>query len=294
MWNLPSNPLAPARRPRLHTTRITIKGGWVRAPNIRGSIITSALNSEGDTLRFGRIDRQIGVWYTDGARHEGDPAAFDDHDQSACCSAARLQREQRPECQVHSCCLIPILPTAENACRLGTPRRLADAGLDYQRSALSRSELYIEGLPLFARGLVRVPDHPMLTRELRLLERRATRSGRDSVDHGSAGSDDYANSLFGVLHRLSARSAADAWIAYAASQVERARRPPADDDDDQRDQRRFYLPGSPRLAEPTPLPSNLPVAWRATDCRSDRPRTAGRGAADRKPGGTGNRAPGTG
>jgi hypothetical protein len=42
----------------------------------------------------------------------------------------------------------------------------------------------------------------VLTRELRLLERRTARSGKDSVDHGTGGSDDFANSLFGALQLL--------------------------------------------------------------------------------------------
>ena len=63
-----------------------------------------------------------------------------------------------------------------------------------------RSELYLEGLPLFTRGLVRIPDDPLLLRELRLLERRTARSGRDSVDHGVGGSDDFANALFGAMN----------------------------------------------------------------------------------------------
>jgi len=33
-----------------------------------------------------------------------------------------------------------------------------------------------------------------------LLERRTARSGKDTVDHGVGGSDDFANSLFGALH----------------------------------------------------------------------------------------------
>ena len=45
-------------------------------------------------------------------------------------------------------------------------------GVEYQRSRLTRSELYIEGLPLFARGLVSIPDHATLLRELRLLDQR--------------------------------------------------------------------------------------------------------------------------
>jgi hypothetical protein len=54
----------------------------------------------------------------------------------------------------------------------------------------------------FARGLVRLPNHPRLLRELRLLERHTHRSGRDTVDHGRNGSDDFANSCCGVLRNL--------------------------------------------------------------------------------------------
>jgi hypothetical protein len=56
------------------------------------------------------------------------------------------------------------------------------------------------GLPHFMRGLVSIPDQPQLIRELRLLERRTARSGKHSVDQGQAGSDDYANVLFGALY----------------------------------------------------------------------------------------------
>lgn len=75
-----------------------------------------------------------------------------------------------------------------------------DSGREYVRSRLTRSELYLEGLPLFTRGLVNIPDHAQLLRELRLLERRTARSGKDSVDHGIGGSDDHANALFGAMH----------------------------------------------------------------------------------------------
>jgi hypothetical protein len=75
-----------------------------------------------------------------------------------------------------------------------------NAGCRYMRSRLTRSELYLEGLPLFTRGLVSMPDHAQLVRELRLLERRTARSGKDSVDHGVGGSDDHSNVLFGAMH----------------------------------------------------------------------------------------------
>jgi hypothetical protein len=51
--------------------------------------------------------------------------------------------------------------------------------------------------------LVSIPDHKRLLRELRLLERHTHRSGRDTVDHGKNGSDDYANAVAGVLRDLS-------------------------------------------------------------------------------------------
>jgi hypothetical protein len=70
-------------------------------------------------------------------------------------------------------------------------------GVKYTVSELTKSELYIESLPLWTRGGIIIPDHARLLRELRLLERRTSRSGRDSVDHGQSGSDDYANALIG-------------------------------------------------------------------------------------------------
>ena len=51
-------------------------------------------------------------------------------------------------------------------------------GLKYIRSEKPKSTLFLEALPLFARQLVNLPDHPKLVRELRLLERSTTRAGR--------------------------------------------------------------------------------------------------------------------
>jgi hypothetical protein len=79
-------------------------------------------------------------------------------------------------------------------------------GLLYERSELNKSALFLEALPLFMRGVVSVPDHPHLIRELRLLERRSGRSGKDIIDHGRNGSDDYANALVGLLQSLSLKS----------------------------------------------------------------------------------------
>jgi hypothetical protein len=73
-----------------------------------------------------------------------------------------------------------------------------DAGLRYEAADRPKSQLYLESLPLWTRGLISIPDHQRLLRELRLLERRTHRSGKDTVDHGRAGHDDAANALCGA------------------------------------------------------------------------------------------------
>lgn len=77
-----------------------------------------------------------------------------------------------------------------------------DAGGEYRQCGMPKSGLYMEALPYFMRGAVSMPNHPLLVRELRLLERRTSRSGKDSVDHGVGGSDDHANVLAGVMREV--------------------------------------------------------------------------------------------
>jgi hypothetical protein len=59
------------------------------------------------------------------------------------------------------------------------------------------SSLYLEVLPAFMREQISIPDHPILVRELRSLERRTSRMGRDTVSHAPGAHSDYANSLAG-------------------------------------------------------------------------------------------------
>jgi hypothetical protein len=73
-----------------------------------------------------------------------------------------------------------------------------ECGVRYVRAEKPKSALYLEALPLFTRGLISIPDHAQLLKELRLLERQTHRSGKDSVDHGRYGSDDYANAVCGA------------------------------------------------------------------------------------------------
>jgi hypothetical protein len=79
----------------------------------------------------------------------------------------------------------------------------AKCGVSYVVSDIPKSQIYLECLPLFTRGLVRLPDHAKLLRELRLLERQTHRGGRESVDHPRGGRDDHANAVAGVLRTLS-------------------------------------------------------------------------------------------
>ena len=77
-----------------------------------------------------------------------------------------------------------------------------NCGITYVASDLSASQLYLESLPLFNRGLVALPDHAVLLRELRLLERSPGRLGRDTVSHPRNANDDYANAVCGCLRTL--------------------------------------------------------------------------------------------
>ena len=78
-------------------------------------------------------------------------------------------------------------------------------GIAYVQSDLTRSDIYLECIPLFSRGLVRLPDHQKLLRELRLLHLQRHSGGRQSVDHPRGEHDDHSNAVCGVLHGLSAR-----------------------------------------------------------------------------------------
>lgn len=83
------------------------------------------------------------------------------------------------------------------------------AGLSYRISEASRSEIYLETGPLLAQGRIRLVDSPRLAAQLRQLERRTSRSGRDAVNHPPGGHDDVANSGLGALwlaSKLSARA----------------------------------------------------------------------------------------
>jgi hypothetical protein len=73
------------------------------------------------------------------------------------------------------------------------------AGIVYRKSELDRSAIYLNALPLFTSGRVRLLDNPRLIAQFAALERRTFSTGRDRVDHGRSGRDDVANSAAGAL-----------------------------------------------------------------------------------------------
>jgi hypothetical protein len=81
-----------------------------------------------------------------------------------------------------------------------------EAGVGYERVEPTKSAVYLEALPLFASGKVLVPSHQVLLRELRLLERRVGRGGRDVIDHPKGATDDFALACCGAL-----------WLAQSAA-----------------------------------------------------------------------------
>ena len=94
-------------------------------------------------------------------------------------------------------------------------------GIRYHNSERDRSALYLDALPLFTSGRVRLIDNPRLTHQFASLERRTSRIGKDRVDHGPNGADDAANSAAGALvlvaaNRVGMRISAAA-LAMAAS-----------------------------------------------------------------------------
>lgn len=67
-------------------------------------------------------------------------------------------------------------------------------GIEYAHSELDRSAIYLEALPLFTSGRVRLLDNKRLANQFASLERRTSPGGKDRVDHGPGGHDDVCNS----------------------------------------------------------------------------------------------------
>jgi hypothetical protein len=98
--------------------------------------------------------------------------------------------------------------------------------VSYHKSDFGKSDLYLQALPLITSGKVELPDHKRLLAQLRALERRTARSGKDSIDHPPRGKDDIANAVCGLLALLARKrrswGSLPAW-SHTVTTGERAR-----------------------------------------------------------------------
>jgi hypothetical protein len=98
--------------------------------------------------------------------------------------------------------------------------RFRDCGITLEPSERTKSDLYLELLPILSSGRIRLIDNKRLLAQLIGLERRTARSGRDSVDHGPGLHDDIANACAGAVLAASGRRGAwivsDELLAYAS------------------------------------------------------------------------------
>ena len=86
------------------------------------------------------------------------------------------------------------------------PDAFSKVGVKYEPSERTRSQGYLDALPLFTAGRVRLIDNPRMVAQFAGLERRTTAVGRDMVDHGPGGRDDCCNAAaLGPGERIFAR-----------------------------------------------------------------------------------------
>jgi hypothetical protein len=71
-------------------------------------------------------------------------------------------------------------------------------GLDYVLAEQPKSDLYRDLLPRLNSGRILLPKSDRTVGQIVGLERRVSRAGKDSIDHGPHGHDDLANAVAGV------------------------------------------------------------------------------------------------
>src|SRR5439155_8948530 len=72
-------------------------------------------------------------------------------------------------------------------------------GVRYIVSERAKAEIYRDFLPLLNSARVELLDHPRLLAQLLSLERRASRAGKDFIDHAPGGHDDVVNAAAGAV-----------------------------------------------------------------------------------------------
>lgn len=79
------------------------------------------------------------------------------------------------------------------------PDNFKKHGITYDASAKAKSDLYRDALPLINSKKVDLLDHPKMVQQFVGLERRAARSGKDSIDHAPNSHDDVCNAVAGLI-----------------------------------------------------------------------------------------------
>jgi hypothetical protein len=77
--------------------------------------------------------------------------------------------------------------------------RLWVRGIHYELADQPKSDMYRDVLPILNSGRAQLLNIPRLASQFCGLERRTSRSGKDSIDHAPGGHDDVANVVAGVL-----------------------------------------------------------------------------------------------
>ena len=90
----------------------------------------------------------------------------------------------------------------------------AKAGATYTKSKADRSVIYLNVLPLFTAGRVRLIDNPRIVAQFAQLERRVYPT-RETVNHPQGGHDDVCNAVAGAL-MLASRTAYEQTIPMLA------------------------------------------------------------------------------
>lgn len=100
-----------------------------------------------------------------------------------------------------------------------------------EHSLKPKSQIYSEFLPLLNSKTCDLLDHARLRTQLLGLERKVSRAGKDSIDHGPGGHDDVANAVAGVLTNMGVRKyrydASMAWVGSIDPSREQAQSPAA-------------------------------------------------------------------
>jgi hypothetical protein len=97
-------------------------------------------------------------------------------------------------------------------------------GVAYQLSDHTRSEIYLDLLPVLNSQRADLLDSPRVVTQLATLERRVARGGREIIDHAPGGHDDLANAAAGLIGLCRAKPKAPAALFGVQANATRASR----------------------------------------------------------------------